>query len=592
MHKTFFLALLVHVGAAVTEGHGFQRSRNLKGSANKAYAVKGEIQSLQASVVVVSTRLVCKLGWEKWEKSPSGASFLRDEITAAYTDLKGKLDAAQAALEACRQTLLPEVQTGCAACVKQQCGDKAASCRPGLQGIISSLLEAALNDATGDVLEDLVGDVVYAPLVEGLAESLLPEVSNVVNDAVGTVWSGVQSVADVVVDTGEEVLNAAGEVVDAAGSLVSGVGEAVGGAINTIGDAIGGIFGGRKRVVRSEPTCADLESQGEQACLQYADSSACHASCDDMEACIQFDGSTSAHFDIKKGVKQGCVLAPTLFSIYFAALLRFAFDGSHDGIYIRSRTDGSLFNLARLRAKTKTVESLLRDLLFADDAALVSHKEAGLQGHINNLAKACDLFSLTISVKKTEVMGQGTTVPPVIMLNGNALKSVEKFTYLGSVMTNNLSLDQELNVRIGKAAAAYGKLTKRDVCRSTLKDFYIQEKTWEQLAVDRNRWRAAVTNCRTFNTAVRTMEISKQQHGWVTNLPQQQQDYIVRQVTVDTTNAGTAGYVPSAEVKVTIFGDNYTLPMSPPPWDYSLEGRRIAEQALNIFKRRHPYTSN
>ncbi|XP_078664108.1 uncharacterized protein LOC144907177 [Branchiostoma floridae x Branchiostoma belcheri] len=215
---------------------------------------------------------------------------------------------------------------------------------------------------------------------------------------------------------------------------------------------------------------------------------------EDMEACIQFDGSTSAHFDIKKGVKQGCVLAPTLFSIYFAALLRFAFDGSHDGIYIRSRTDGSLFNLARLRAKTKTVESLLRDLLFADDAALVSHKEAGLQGHINNLAKACDLFSLTISVKKTEVMGQGTTVPPVIMLNGNALKSVEKFTYLGSVMTNNLSLDQELNVRIGKAAAAYGKLTKRDVCRSTLKDFSIQEKTWEQLAVDRNRWRAAVTS--------------------------------------------------------------------------------------------------
>ncbi|KAI8493113.1 hypothetical protein Bbelb_291170 [Branchiostoma belcheri] len=209
---------------------------------------------------------------------------------------------------------------------------------------------------------------------------------------------------------------------------------------------------------------------------------------EDMEACIQFDGSTSAHFDIKKGVKQRCVLAPTLFSIYFAALLRFAFDGSHDGIYIRSRTDGSLFNLARLRAKTKTVESLLRDLLFADDAALVSHKEAGLQGHINNLAKACDLFSLTISVKKTEVMGQGTTVPPVIMLNGNTLKSVEKFTYLGSVMTTNLSLDQELNVRIGKAAAAYGKLTKRDVCRSTLKDFSIQEKTWEQLAVDRNRW--------------------------------------------------------------------------------------------------------
>ncbi|KAI8502117.1 hypothetical protein Bbelb_205290 [Branchiostoma belcheri] len=46
-------------------------------------------------------------------------------------------------------------------------------------------------------------------------------------------------------------------------------------------------------------------------------------------------------------------------------------------------------------------------------------------------------------------------------------------------------------------------LRYKDVCRSTLKDFSIQEKTWEQLAVDRNRWRAAVTTLWDWRTQVK-----------------------------------------------------------------------------------------
>ena len=182
---------------------------------------------------------------------------------------------------------------------------------------------------------------------------------------------------------------------------------------------------------------------------------------EDMKACIQFDGSTSDCFDVRNGVKQGCVLAPTLFSIYFSVLLRCAFGGNQDGVYIRSRADGSLFNLARLRAKSKTVELLCRELLFADDAELTAHEETTLQGLLDNLSRACDLFCLTISVKKTEVIGQGTAIPPSITLHGNPLRTVPKFTYLGSVATSTNSLDEEINVRIGRAAASFGKLSKR-----------------------------------------------------------------------------------------------------------------------------------
>ena len=67
-----------------------------------------------------------------------------------------------------------------------------------------------------------------------------------------------------------------------------------------------------------------------------------------MSGTVQFDGSCSEPFPIKNGVKQECILAPTLFGTFFSLLLLHAFDGSEDGIYIHTRSDGGLFNLLRL----------------------------------------------------------------------------------------------------------------------------------------------------------------------------------------------------------------------------------------------------
>lgn len=46
---------------------------------------------------------------------------------------------------------------------------------------------------------------------------------------------------------------------------------------------------------------------------------------EDMQATIQYDGANSDSFLFRKGVKQGCVLGPTLFGICFAILLEVAF---------------------------------------------------------------------------------------------------------------------------------------------------------------------------------------------------------------------------------------------------------------------------
>jgi hypothetical protein len=180
-----------------------------------------------------------------------------------------------------------------------------------------------------------------------------------------------------------------------------------------------------------------------------------------MQGIVQYDGSSSDPFPIRGGVKQGCVLAPTLFGIFFSLLLTHAFSKSEEGIYIYTRTDRNLYNIARLRAKTKVRKVLIREMLFADDAALTAHSEEALQQLINYFTDACRDFGLTISLKKTNIMGQDVSSIPNISIADYTLEVVDNFTYLGSTISSNLSLDAELNTRIGKAAAAMARLAKR-----------------------------------------------------------------------------------------------------------------------------------
>ena len=63
-------------------------------------------------------------------------------------------------------------------------------------------------------------------------------------------------------------------------------------------------------------------------------------------------------------------------------VLQYAF-ADCPGVYVQTRADGKLFNIARFRAKT--YEVLIRKLLFADDAVLTSHSEGGLQCLVDKL---------------------------------------------------------------------------------------------------------------------------------------------------------------------------------------------------------------
>ncbi|KAL8583100.1 hypothetical protein ACOMHN_008538 [Nucella lapillus] len=161
---------------------------------------------------------------------------------------------------------------------------------------------------------------------------------------------------------------------------------------------------------------------------------------EDMKGTVQYDGSSSDPFPITSGVKQGCILAPTLFGILVSLLLRYAFSQSEEGVYLHTRSDSSLFNLARLCAKTKVRKVLIREMLFADDAALTAHTEAARQELFSCFVHACTEFGLTISIKKTNVLGQDVSSALCISIGDCTLDVVEDFTYLGSTISSSLSL--------------------------------------------------------------------------------------------------------------------------------------------------------
>lgn len=188
---------------------------------------------------------------------------------------------------------------------------------------------------------------------------------------------------------------------------------------------------------------------------------------DGMQAQVVQARLISDKFPVQNGVKQGCVLAPTLFSLYLGAMLEVAFKDVNKGVYIQTRQDANLFGVSQFKSKTRTTRVLVKEMLFADDTALVAHSAEDMQALVDCFAKTASQFSLKINIKKTECLYQPVKIirpPPVpvdIMINNEPLVQCTDFKYLGSTVSSNAKLDRELSYRIGNASAAFGKLQDR-----------------------------------------------------------------------------------------------------------------------------------
>ena len=76
-------------------------------------------------------------------------------------------------------------------------------------------------------------------------------------------------------------------------------------------------------------------------------------------------------------------------------------------------------------------EKYVRDLLFADDAAITTHTQEELQRLLDRFSDACRHFGLTISLAKRQVVGQDIKKIPSLFIHNYKLEVVHEFVYLG-----------------------------------------------------------------------------------------------------------------------------------------------------------------
>ena len=165
---------------------------------------------------------------------------------------------------------------------------------------------------------------------------------------------------------------------------------------------------------------------------------------DNMTGQVLCNGDCTNSFNIPNGAEKGCVFAPILFNLLFLQALLHTVKDLDLGVYIRYRSDGSVFDLRRLSARTKTVEKLIIEALYAGDCVLMAHRE-NPQIIVDRFAEASRLFGLAIRLGKTEVLVKAAPEHDSPTANstteGVQLKCVESFKYLGSTVSSDGSLD-------------------------------------------------------------------------------------------------------------------------------------------------------
>lgn len=126
----------------------------------------------------------------------------------------------------------------------------------------------------------------------------------------------------------------------------------------------------------------------------------------DVHGRLIVDGELAQSLEYNSGVNQGCKLAPTLFRIYTAVLLWLAFKKIKHTCSVRIRLpyNGDLFDLRRLKAKTKALTEFIREAQYADDIAIFSDTPEGLQSLLTSHNDVTMKIGLYINTVKTETM--------------------------------------------------------------------------------------------------------------------------------------------------------------------------------------------
>ena len=102
--------------------------------------------------------------------------------------------------------------------------------------------------------------------------------------------------------------------------------------------------------------------------------------------------------------------------------------------------------------------SVLEDLDYADDVALISSRFADLQEKTDRLVATAGVVGLKINPRKTKMLRMNHRCTDYIRMEGEEVEDVESFVYLGSVLDKLGGTEADIKRRLALARNAFTRL--------------------------------------------------------------------------------------------------------------------------------------
>ena len=145
---------------------------------------------------------------------------------------------------------------------------------------------------------------------------------------------------------------------------------------------------------------------------------------DKATSAILFNSSIGDWFQTTAGVQQGCLLSPTFFNIFLERTTSDALEDHEGTVSIGGRT--------------------IVNHRFAYDIDGLVGEEEELVKLVECVNKASTAYAMEINAEKTKLMTNNTSgINTEIKVNGQKLETVTSFKYLGSVITDEGSKQQQ-----------------------------------------------------------------------------------------------------------------------------------------------------
>ena len=156
---------------------------------------------------------------------------------------------------------------------------------------------------------------------------------------------------------------------------------------------------------------------------------------EDQQATVRIENETSEWFSIGQGVRQGCILSPYLFNIYAENIMR----------NVRE-SDNEQFEALKIGGHA------LPELRYADDTALLSTSLNGIEKMIASVQKYSEKQNLYLNIAKTKIFTTDKMKETAdIYVNDQKIERVDRFEYLGSLITNDGKSIKEIKRRLNIA---------------------------------------------------------------------------------------------------------------------------------------------